>query len=193
MRRRIQATPEELQIIREAMSCEKKMRVYKRYQALYLYLSGRKRQEVADIVGLTPDTISILYKTYLNEGLEGLSDKPIPGRPSRLSEEQLLELKEMILHQMPSEVGFKSQSNWTAGLIGKYIEREYGQSYSIRGITGILARMGLSYVRRKYSPSKTDARRRTLMPSDYNKMNNNFQWCVQEHSLRGRTEPRAGI
>jgi putative transposase len=40
-------------------------------------------------------------------------------------------------------------------LIAKYIKREYGYTYSIRGITGMLARMGFSYVRPTYVLTKT--------------------------------------
>ncbi|WP_425058558.1 helix-turn-helix domain-containing protein [Sporomusa carbonis] len=48
------------------------------------------------------------------------------------------------------QVGFAAEFNCTAGLIGKYIKREYGYDYSIRGITGMLERMGLSYTRPTY-------------------------------------------
>lgn len=167
MRRKAQATPEELKAIQEAMANEKKVRVYKRYQALYLYLSGKKRQEVAEIVGLTPRTISELYSHYLVEGLEGLVDKPIPGRPSRLSEKELEELKSVIIYQRPLEVGFPEQMNWTAQLIGKYIFREYGLSYSIRGITGMLKRMGFSYIRHTYSLTKASSSKQTSFAEEF--------------------------
>ncbi|MCL6589656.1 MAG: winged helix-turn-helix domain-containing protein [Firmicutes bacterium] len=53
----------------------------------------------------------------------------------------------MILNQAPSEIGFPAESNWTAGLVVKYIKREYGLDHSIRGTIGILDRLGLSYTR----------------------------------------------
>ena len=58
---------------------------------------------------------------------------------------------------MPSELGFQAEFNRTAGLIAKYIKRQYGYDYSIRGITGMLDRMGLSYMRPTYVPAKADA------------------------------------
>lgn len=47
-------------------------------------------------------------------------------------------LKWIIINKVPSEAEFPAEFNWTAGLIGKYIEREYGYNYSIRGITGMI-------------------------------------------------------
>jgi len=63
---------------------------------------------------------------------------------------------------VPSEVGFPAEFNWTAGLIAKYIKREYGYNYSIRGITGMMSRMGLSYTRTTYVLAKADKRKRQI-------------------------------
>lgn len=41
----LRVTQEELNAIKSAMDAEKKVRVYKRYQALYLFLSGRTAEK----------------------------------------------------------------------------------------------------------------------------------------------------
>jgi len=48
----MRASQEELNLIKAAMDCEKKVRVFKRYQALYLFLSGKTGEEVAKKVFL---------------------------------------------------------------------------------------------------------------------------------------------
>ncbi len=93
----MRASQEELDSIKAAMNLEKKVRVYKRYQALYLFFSGKKREEVAEIVGISPTTVSNIHTDYKNEGLKGIPDKPISGRPTRLTEEKQAELKWAIL------------------------------------------------------------------------------------------------
>jgi transposase len=138
----MRASREKLNTIKEAMELEKTVRVFKRYQALYLFLSGKTREEVAKIVGISPNTVSNIYAAYKTEGLAGIPDKPIPGRPPRINAKQEAELKSVIVEKLPFEVGFPVEYNWTAGLIGKYIKREYGYDYSIRGITGMLERHG---------------------------------------------------
>jgi len=170
----MKASQEELNSIKAAMDSEKKVRVFKRYQALYLFLSGKTREEAAKIVGISPNTISNIHTAYKNEGLMGIPDKPVPGRPTRLTKEQQVELKSVILNKVPSEIGFPAEFNWTAGLIGKYIKREYGYDYSIRGITGMLKRMGLSYTRPTYVLAKADKQKQDQFVKDFEKVKKNL-------------------
>ncbi|SHL79942.1 putative transposase [Anaerocolumna jejuensis DSM 15929] len=166
----MRASQEELNLIKKAMDSEKKVRVFKRYQALYLFLSGKTRKEVAQIVGVSPNTVTNVYTAYKTEGLAGIVDKPILGRPTRLTNEQQAELKLVILSKIPSEVGFPAEFNWTAGLIGKYIKCKYNYDYSIRGITKMLDRMGLSYTRPTYVLAKADKQKQEQFVQDFAKV-----------------------
>ncbi|MBP2632421.1 MAG: hypothetical protein H6Q70_3049, partial [Firmicutes bacterium] len=71
---KIRATQEELNAIKIAMDKEKSVRVYKRYLALYLFLSGKICNEISDIIGITAITVCNLHKTYKKEGLAGIPD-----------------------------------------------------------------------------------------------------------------------
>jgi len=164
---KIRATQEELDAIKSVMDQEKIVRVFKRYQALYLFLSGKTYNAVADIISVTSVTVYNVHKKYKEEGLAGFPDKLIPGRPMRLTLEQREALKQVILTNVPSDVGFPIDFNWTAGLIGNYINREYGYDYSIRGITGMLARMGLSYTRPTYVLAKADKEKQEQFVNDF--------------------------
>lgn len=174
----MRASQEELNLIKAAMDAEKKVRVFKRYQALYLFLSGKTCEETAQIVGITKTTVCNIHTTYKNEGLNGIPDKPVPGRPSRLNKEQQTALKAVILDKVPSEVGFPAEFNWTADLVGKYIKREYEYDYSIRGITGMLDRMGLSYTRPTYVLAKADKQKQEQFVQDFEKVKKTC-WTVK--------------
>jgi transposase len=169
---------EELQSVKSAMNNEKEARYFKRYQALYLYLSGKKGDEVACIVGISKISVSRIYHLYKREGLAGIPDKPREGRPRKLTQQQEAKIKEMILNQMPSEVGFPAEFNWTAGLVVKYIKREYGLDYSIRGITGILDRLGLSYTRPTYVLANADKEKQAQFVKDFEKVKKTC-WTVK--------------
>jgi putative transposase len=171
----MRVSEEELKAVKSAMDAEKKARVFKRYQALYLFLSGKTCREVAEIVGVTKDTVSNIHQTYRWEGLRGIPDKPKSGRPSRLCEEQRAALKEVILSKVPSEVGFPAEFNWTAGLIAKYIKQKFGFDYSIRGVTGMLDRMGLSYTRPTYVLAKADKQKQEQFVQDFKKVKKTFE------------------
>jgi putative transposase len=159
--------------LKEAMRKEKNIRVYKRYQAMYAYFNGMTLTKAAKMLGLNRRTLTPWYKRYKSEGLEGLKDRKIEGRPPRLSEEERNKLKEMILNRTPAEEGFGANYNWTAGMIGKYIKREYGLSYSIRGITGILKRMGLSYTRPTYVLAKADKQKQEEFKREFEEVKKN--------------------
>lgn len=147
---------EELQKVKFAMDNEKKVRNYKRYQSLYLYLSGMKCADVSKVVGITKTSVSRINQVYLKKGLAGIPDKTREGRPPKLTNNQRAQIKEMILTKIPAEVGFPAKFNWTAGLVAKFIKREYQIDFSIRGITGIFKRLGLSYIRSTYVLAKAD-------------------------------------
>jgi putative transposase len=174
----MRASQEELNAIKKAMDSEKKVRVFKRYQALYHFLSGKTREEVAQIVGVSPNTVTNVHTAYKTEGLTGIKDKPVPGRPTRLTKEQQADLKQVILNKVPSEVGFPAEFNWTAGLVSKYIKREYGFDYSIRGITGMLDRMGLSYTRPTYVLAKADKQKQEQFVQNFEKVKKTC-WTVK--------------
>ena len=65
---KIRATQEELDAIKSVMDQEKIVRVFKRYQALYLFLSGKTYNAVADIIGVTSVTVYNVHKKYIEEG-----------------------------------------------------------------------------------------------------------------------------
>lgn len=174
----MRASQEELFLIKAAMDSEKKVRVFKRYQALYLFLSGKTCKETAAIVGITKNTVSSLHTLYKNEGLSGIPDKTVPGRPSRLDTAQQAALRAAILDKVPSELGFPAEFNWTAGLVAKYIKREYGYAYSIRGITGMLERMGLSYTRPTYVLAKADKEKQEQFVQDFDEFKKSC-WMVK--------------
>jgi len=147
---------EELAEIKDAMENEKIVRVFKRYKALYLYFSGLTIRDTANQTGITVNTICNLQKKYQMAGLSAIPDKKISGRPVRLTLEERNTVKAVMLKQHPFDVEISDDFNWTAGLIGKYIKREYGYAYSIRGITALLARLGFYYKYPTYVLLKAD-------------------------------------
>jgi putative transposase len=160
----------ELDEIYRAMKSEKKTRIYKRYHSLYLYHSGKTCKEISQILGFTEKTVSTLNQTYYKEGLKGIPDKPRTGRPKRLTEVQESELRDTILNKLPQDVGFPSDFNWTADIIAKYIKLKYQYDYSIKGITLILKRLGLSYTRPTYVLAKADKEKQEQFKQEFEEL-----------------------
>ena len=174
----MRVSQEELNKVKAAMVAEKEARHYKRYQSVYLYLSGMTCEEVANIVGFHKSTVSDINQKYNKEGLSGLPDKHHPGRPKRLTEEQESAIKEMILTKLPYDVGFPAEFNWIAGLVAKYIKREYNLEYSIRGITKMFKRLNLSYTRPTYVLAKADKEKQEQFVKDFEEVKKNC-WTMK--------------
>jgi transposase len=167
-----------LEAVKKAMDSEKVTRIYKRFRSVYLYLSGKTYEEVAEIVGLCKTTVFRINQKYRKEGLQAIPDKPHKGRQKRLTSDQENALKEMLLTQVPFDVGFPAEFNWTAGLIAKYIKQAYEINYSIRGITKILERLGLSYTRPTYVLAKADKQKQEQFIQDFQKLKKTY-WTVK--------------
>lgn len=158
----------------ELMKSTNNKRLFERYQTIYLTLLGKKADEIAEIIGRTSRTVYNYIKAYRNSGFEGLTMTKPSGRPKRLSDEQEQELKELILTKAPVDVGFPAEFNWTASLIGKWIEKEYQIKYTIRGITGILKRLNLSYTKPTYALTKADPKKQEEFKKEFKSLKKNY-------------------
>lgn len=134
---------ERLEEARAAMKATNDIRMYVRYQCIYLFLSGESRNRITEILDLNIETVGIYIRSYCSEGLEGLQMDHSPGRPRRLTSEQEQELCQIIVDKRPAEVGFPANMNWTSGMIRQWIEQQYQVIYSERGTRELLYRLGL--------------------------------------------------
>src|SRR3954447_7624386 len=75
---------------------EKVGKVVLRLLGIAHILDGHSRQAAAELVGLAPRDLTRAVKRYNAEGVAGLGDREIPGRPW-LTPEQDGELKRMVL------------------------------------------------------------------------------------------------
>jgi transposase len=72
-----------------------------------------------------------------------LLNKPLTGRPSRLSDEQKAELKE-IVSKSPEEAGFDT-GTWNSSLINQLIHEKFREDFSLNNIQYILKKLGFSF------------------------------------------------
>jgi transposase len=146
----------ELEQVAEAMKQARERRMYERYQAIYLYLKGTAMTEIADILNRNRMTVSNYIHAYKNGGLSALQLKHSSGAPSRLTKEQRDQLKQTVAYLVPHEVGFAAKHNWTLELIAAYVEQQWGHRYSLRGISKVMERLGLTYTKPTYTLAAAD-------------------------------------
>lgn len=78
--------------------------------------------------------------------MAGLKLGPYPGAPRKLTEKQECELVQVVAYQTPHEVGYESKYTWTLAMIADFIQREWSQQYTLRGVSGSWPELHLAYV-----------------------------------------------
>src|SRR6187397_1411037 len=76
---------------------ERDGRVSARLLALANALDGLPREEAARLAGMTGQTLGDRVHRYNAQGIEGLRDRPRPGRPCALDEGRQAALKALVL------------------------------------------------------------------------------------------------
>jgi len=163
----------EIQAVLHRMDKEKDLNMFKRYQAIYLRLKGRKLQEIADIIGLSRKTVINYIAAYKEDGLDGLIPGKPTGQPKFLTDEQEDMLKNAIINMVPADVGFNATYNWTAKIVRDYIKNNFNVEYSISGATTLLHRLGFSFTRPTYTLKKADPEKQEKFKNDFNDIKKN--------------------
>ncbi len=105
-------------------------------------LGGEAQSEVARALQMDRTTVVRWMMAYRAGGEDALVAKPVPGRPSTLTEKQKAELRTMILGKDPRQLGF-GMALWTVRLVAQVIEREFDVVLHETTVSRMLHSMGL--------------------------------------------------
>lgn len=145
-----------IQEIKAAMKRNKDLRMHERYQTLLMLLHGYSHEQISKATGRSLATTYNYAKAYREGGIAGLEIGHSPGRPRQLTSEQEEMVYQTVINQKPADVGFPAKMNWTAPMIGKWIEQQFGVVYSERGTRELLYRLQLSFTTPTYTLAKAD-------------------------------------
>ena len=159
--------PFRLEEIKSAMKNEKDKRMYERYQSVYLYLSGERREEIAVILNRHIDTVSSYISFYKTKGLQCMRMQYSPGRPSLLTLEQEQLFYQTIVEKTPADVGFPAEMNWTSFIAKDWIEQEFKVVYAARSVRDLFHRLGLSYTKPTYTLAKADPQKQEIFKQEF--------------------------
>ncbi len=114
----------------------------RRLRAWDLRVEGWLQSDIAKALGVSGGAVSQWMKRGREGGREALYAVPPPGRPCRLSKEDLAELPR-ILTRGAAAHGFRGDV-WTLGRIAKVIKREFGVSYHKDHMSKVMKVIGWS-------------------------------------------------
>lgn len=104
---------------------------------------GADPREVALALGLHKHTVYGWVAMARVHGRESLRAKPIPGRPAKLTPEQLERVYEVVVGDDPRQLQLDF-ALWTRDLVRVFIRREFGVKLSASAVGRLLHRLGLS-------------------------------------------------
>jgi transposase len=140
-------TQKKLSELQKKAEREGAYRVAKRLQAVILNSRGHSSGELASILSAPRSKVSEWLSNFEEYGVEGLLEGYRPGRPTLLSQEQLIELYD-IVESGPVSYGLDS-GIWTSPMIARVIEEEYGVLYHPGHVRKLLHKLGFSVQRPK--------------------------------------------
>lgn len=149
-------TTEQRQALRRRHRQTKNRKQADRIKTILLLDEGWGFEEVARILLLDDSTVRSYDKQYEEHGLDELLGDHFTGGTKHLSEAQLASLKTEL----------RSTVYITSADICRYVEREFGISYTPEGLVKLLHSIGFVYKKTKRIPGKADAEKQEAFLRD---------------------------
>jgi transposase len=112
-----------------------------RLHAIVLIAKGLSAREAASQLGDAARTVELWVHRFQESGLEGLHEVRRPGRPSRLSREQIAQVQ-LVLRSDPADVGLTADA-WDSNTLSIHL-RSLGVRLKPRQCRNLLRRWHLS-------------------------------------------------
>ena len=139
-------------------------RLTRRANALLLLDDGMSCEAIAKVLYLDDDTIRYWYKLYGEKGLNWLADFGYKGRACELTVAQQDALKNWVSQTLPR----------TTTIVGEWIEKSYGVSYTRSALIKLLQRIEVEYCKPKLIPRKLDPAQQQAFIASYENLLNNL-------------------
>ncbi|WP_197498437.1 IS630 family transposase [Vibrio scophthalmi] len=127
---------------RKLASQQKTIQMKMRLLALAHFKDGHSRTQIAKYLKVSRTSVNKWVQLFLEQGFEGLKEKPRSGRPAFLTEEQQNQLSEYIEKESESSV----DGRLVGSDIHNYIVKHFNKHYHPNSIYYLLEHMGFSWI-----------------------------------------------
>ena len=110
-----------------------------RVHATMLRNEGKGVETMGSVLKEKPQTMHDWLRRLADGGMSRIYDKPSPGRPCKLTEDEKCSL-EMAICSSPKAYGY-NRDNWTSGLLARRVERATGKTYCTSGLPAPASQM----------------------------------------------------
>ncbi len=114
---------------------------------------GKSLDEIVEACGVARRTVHGTLKRFAEHGIAAAHAVKQTGRPNRLKQSQLRDLRKRLLRS-PQQNGFR-ESFWTTRMVLSLVKRAYRVAYDVSHLRRLLHALGFSYKK----PRPTNPRR----------------------------------
>ena len=114
-----------------------------RMQAIKAVKGGQTVASVAAAMGMNIRTVFTWLSAYADGGQKALQAKPIPGRPPKVSGDEMRWIAQTVKDNTPQQLKFE-YGLWTLSLIGELIRRQFGKSLSLSAVSRVMRLLGFT-------------------------------------------------
>lgn len=126
-----------------------------RQQATKAVREGQPVPTVAAAFGVNATTVFRWLAKFAEGGQNALLAKPIPGRPPKVSAEEMRWIAQAVKDNTPQQFKFEF-GLWTLSLLRELINREFGKSLSLESVRRIMKLLGFSTQKPLYQAWQQD-------------------------------------
>jgi len=114
-----------------------------RLHAVLLVAQGMPCSEVSSLLGDSIRSIQYWVNRFEEKGFAGLADSPRPGRPPKLTTDQIEEIGKAV-RSSPIECGLSGYL-WDGKTLSAYIKQEFDVDISVRQCQRLFRQLGFRY------------------------------------------------
>lgn len=147
----------------------------KREIIVNLHLKGKRQQDIADIVGESQQVIS--YWIVRFKETSSINERPKSGRPTKLKDDVLIDLKNKILNKIKSanaDFGCVSTKE-----IKDLIKKEINETYSIRHVERIMHKLGFNLITPRTTHVRHNQEKANNFRKEFKKNSYRLMWTMK--------------
>lgn len=167
--KKLEITSKSAEEIRALIKSKESYEISARLICLLALAMGKSSRQAQELLLLSHSQICIWTKRFNEYGIEGLKNKVKTGRKPRISKEELIWLKNLVLNESPTNHGFNTET-WTAPMLVKILKSKCNLTYSDDAVYFFLKKkLGLSHKKGKGFYTEANKENREEFIEDFKK------------------------
>lgn len=165
--KKLAITSQSAEEIRALIKSKESFQIGSRLVCILPLAEGKSSRQAQELLFLSHNQICIWAKRFNEQGIEGLKDKVKSGRKPRITPEQLVWLKNLVLNESPTQYGFNTET-WTAPMLVKMLQTEFNLTYSDDAVYVLLKKkLNLTHKKGKGIYTEANAEKRAEFVEDF--------------------------